>query len=41
MSGSPVSLTPSGPPETVLDPEPADAVVALDAALAAAAGGAP
>jgi hypothetical protein len=31
----PVSLTPSGPPETVLDPEPADALVALDEALAA------
>lgn len=30
----PVSLTPSGPPETVLDPEPADALAALDAALA-------
>ena len=37
MSGSAVSLTPSGPPETVLDPEPVDAVAALDAALAAAA----
>ena len=30
---SPVSLTPSGPPETVLDPEPADALDALAAAL--------
>ena len=34
MSDAPVSLTPSGPPETVLDPEPADALAALDAALA-------
>jgi len=32
---SEVSLSPSGPPETVLDPEPADAVAALDAALRA------
>lgn len=30
---SPVQLTPSGPPETVLDPEPAEAVAALTAAL--------
>ena len=30
----PVSLTPSGPPETVLDAEPADALAALEAALA-------
>ena len=30
---SDVHLSPSGPPETVLDPEPADAVAALDAAL--------
>jgi hypothetical protein len=29
---SPVSLSPSGPPETVLDPEPADAVAGLAAA---------
>jgi hypothetical protein len=36
MSGAPVSLTPSGPPETVLDPEPEDAMRALDAALAGA-----
>lgn len=28
-----MSLTPSGPPETVLDPEPADAVTALQDAL--------
>jgi Protein of unknown function (DUF3151) len=32
---SPVSLTEHGPPETVLDPEPADARDALEAALAA------
>jgi hypothetical protein len=31
---SEVHLTPSGPPETVLDPEPAEAVAALAAALA-------
>jgi len=31
-----VSLTPSGPPETVLEPEPAEALDALAAALAAA-----
>ncbi len=31
---SQVHLTPSGPPETVLDPEPADASAALAAALA-------
>src|SRR5688500_20131945 len=30
-----VSFTPEGPPETVLDPEPADAVDALATALAA------
>jgi hypothetical protein len=34
VSDRPVSLTTSGPPETVLDPEPADAVAALEAALA-------
>lgn len=28
----PVNLTPSGPPETILDPEPADAVRRLEAA---------
>lgn len=33
MSDSPVHLTPSGPPETVLAPEPADAVAALAAAM--------
>jgi len=32
---SEVHLTPSGPPETVLDPEPAEATQALEAALAA------
>jgi hypothetical protein len=31
---SDIRLTASGPPETVLDPEPADALSALDAALA-------
>ena len=31
---SPVNLTPSGPPETVLDPEPDEARAALEAALA-------
>jgi hypothetical protein len=31
---SEVTLTPSGPPETLLDLEPADALAALDAALA-------
>lgn len=31
---APVSMTPSGPPETVLDPEPAEALAALEAALA-------
>ncbi len=36
MSNQPVSLTPSGPPETVLDLEPAEALRALDAALALA-----
>jgi len=35
MSDRPVSFTPSGPPETVLDPEPADARAALAEALAA------
>ncbi len=30
---SPVHLTPSGPPETVLDPEPDDALSSLTAAL--------
>ncbi len=39
MSGtSPVSLTPSGPPETVLDAEPPDALDQLEAALALPAG---
>lgn len=35
MSDRPVSFTPSGPPETVLDAEPADARAALGEALAA------
>ncbi|MDG1877982.1 MAG: DUF3151 family protein [Acidimicrobiales bacterium] len=35
MSDRPVNLTTSGPPETVLDPEPADALVALGAARSA------
>ena len=30
---SPVHLTPSGPPETILDPEPAEALESLTAAL--------
>ncbi|MEY2570608.1 MAG: hypothetical protein QOE63_958, partial [Acidimicrobiaceae bacterium] len=30
---SQVNLTPSGPPETVLDPEPPEALAALAAAL--------
>lgn len=34
MADTPVNLTPSGPPETVLPPEPADAISALEAALA-------
>jgi hypothetical protein len=34
MSDSPVSLTPSGPPETVLGPEPVDAQQRLQDALA-------
>jgi hypothetical protein len=32
MADAPVSMTPSGPPETRLDPEPAEAVAALAAA---------
>ena len=35
MSDRPVSFTPSGPPETVLDAEPATALDALQAALSA------
>lgn len=35
---SEVRLTPTGPPETVLAPEPAEALHGLDAALAAPAG---
>jgi Protein of unknown function (DUF3151) len=34
MSGEPLGLSSQGPPETVLAPEPADALAALDAALA-------
>jgi hypothetical protein len=33
MNDSPVNLSSSGPPETVLDDEPAEAVAALEAAL--------
>ena len=33
MSDAPVSITPTGPPETVIGPEPDDAVVRLAAAL--------
>jgi Protein of unknown function (DUF3151) len=36
MPDAPVTLTPQGPPETVLDAEPADSLDALAAALAAA-----
>jgi len=35
MSDRPVNLSTSGPPETVLDPEPDEALAALDAAGAA------
>jgi hypothetical protein len=38
MADHPVDLTPSGPPETVLPPEPPEAVAALEAALQAPAG---
>ena len=38
MTDQPVNLTPSGPPETVLDDEPAAALSALDEALAQPAG---
>jgi Protein of unknown function (DUF3151) len=34
MTDSPVNLSSAGPPETILDDEPADAVAALDDALA-------
>lgn len=34
MSDQPVSMNPSGPPETVLDAEPVEAIAALDAAVA-------
>ena len=33
MSDAPIALTPSGPPETVLDAEPAEALDALENAL--------
>ena len=33
MSDAPVSLTPSGPPETILDPEPSDAIEGLASAM--------
>lgn len=35
MPDAPVNLTPHGPPDTVLDREPADALAALEAALGA------
>jgi Protein of unknown function (DUF3151) len=35
MSGQPLDLSSQGPPETVLAPEPADALAALEAAVAA------
>jgi hypothetical protein len=34
MTDRPVNLSTAGPPETVLDPEPAEALAALDEALA-------
>lgn len=34
MTERPVNLTPGGPPETILDEEPAEARAALDAAMA-------
>lgn len=37
MPDAPVNLTPHGPPDTVLDPEPPEAVAALAAALDVAA----
>lgn len=37
MSDIPISLSPSGPPETVLNPEPAEAIALLEDALAAPA----
>ena len=36
MSDVPISLSPSGPPETVLDPEPTEALTLLARAVAAA-----
>jgi hypothetical protein len=35
VTGEPIGLSAQGPPETVLTPEPADAIAALEAALAA------
>ena len=37
MSDIPIALSPSGPPETVLNPEPAEAIALLQEALAAPA----
>ena len=34
MSDAPIHLSPAGPPETVITPEPAEARAALDAAMA-------
>ena len=34
MTDQPVNLSPGGPPETILDPEPDEALTALDEALA-------
>jgi Protein of unknown function (DUF3151) len=39
MSGEPLGLSPQGPPETVLAPEPPEALAALDTALAASTDG--
>ena len=39
MSDIPISLSPSGPPETVLDPEPTEALTMLANALAASRAG--
>ena len=36
MTDIPISMNPSGPPETVLDPEPTEALTLLASALAAA-----
>ncbi|CAN5620159.1 MAG: DUF3151 domain-containing protein [Iamia sp.] len=34
MSDQPISLSPSGPPETIIEPEPAEVLQALEQALA-------